>query len=149
MNNFPFPWWDKTITVYNKSIDPTTQRVSWYSTTVENCFWKYVNGTRVIKAQNLVLDIKEIICRIPENENFLKKYDWDKLADKTGKFTLDTGDIIVLGEVEDVIDEYTSGKRSTDIIAKYKKSGECLEVETYVNNVQSGIGLAHYRVVGK
>lgn len=154
MSDFPFAWWDKTITVYNKFVDPTTQHISWYRTTVENCFWKYVNNTYTvgnagISARGLTLETKDVICRIPKDDRFVGKREWRELADKSNNFTLANGDIIILGEVEDVIDEYTAGQRSTDLIAKYKEDDTCLEVDTYVDNVQTGVGLEHYRVVGK
>ena len=151
MSNVPFQWWDKTITIYNKSIDPTTQRVSWYRTVVENCFWKYVNKTYTLRGADggVLLETKDVICRIPEDDRFLSKREWNALSDKTDTFTLANGDIIVLGEVDDEIDEYTSGKRSTDLVTKYKQYDECIEIDTYVNNVQTGINLGHYRVVGK
>lgn len=154
MNNFPFPWWDKTLTIYNRVIDPTTQRISWYRTVVNNCFWKATNdlynmGRYGMSTVGIQLEIKGIICRIPKDKRFVDKRAWKELTDKTGKFTLANGDIIILGKVDDEIDEYTAGQRSTDFIAKYKEYDACLEVDTYVDNVQTGVGLEHYRVVGK
>ncbi len=151
MSNFPFAWWDKTITIYNKLVDPTTQRVSWTRTTVENCFWKATNSLYSLGAQSgsVQLEVKNIICRIPQDDRFVTKREWEKLPDRTGYFTLANGDIIILGEVDDTIDEYTPGQRSTDLVAKYKKYDECLEIETYVDNVRTGVDLAHYRVVGR
>lgn len=149
MSNLPFPWWDKTITIYNKVVDPTTQRISWYRTVVENCFWKYVNNTYTIRGSNVLLETKDIICRIPKDERYADKATWKELSDKSNSFTLANGDIIILGEVEDIIDEYTTGKRSTDIIAKYKEIDACLEIDTYVDNVRTGVDLEHYKVIGK
>ena len=154
MSNFPFPWWDKTITIYNKIVDPTTSRISWQRTVVNNCFWKAENimfsmGRYGVSTIGVLTENKTIICRIPADSRFVDKRTWKELEDKTDYFTLANGDIIILGEVEDVIDEYTAGKRSTDLISKYKGYDECLEVDTYVNNVQTGVDLAHYRVVGK
>ena len=153
-NNFPFPWWDKTITIFNRYVDPTTQRVSWYKTVVNNCFWKCTNeiynmGRYGISSLGIRVEPKEIICRIPKDSRFIGKREWRELADKSDNFTLANGDIIVLGEVDDVIDEYTAGQRSTDLIAKYKEDDACLEIDTYVDNVQTGVNLEHYRVIGK
>lgn len=156
MSNFPFPWWDKTVTIYNKLIDPTTQKVSWYRNTVTNCFWKCENimfsmGRYGVSTIGVLTENKNIICRIPKDERYVDKRTWDTLneSERSEYFTLANGDIIVLGEVTDTIDEYVAGQRSTDLLTKYKKYDECLEVDTYVNNVQSGIGLEHYRIVGK
>ena len=156
MSNFPFAWWDKTITIYNRVVDPTTQRISWYRTVVTNCFWKRVNtifnmGRYGVSTLGVRIENSDITCRIPENGQFVNKRTWDSLSesDRENYFTLANGDIIILGEVDDVIDEYTAGQRSTDLLAKYKAYDESLEIDTYVDNVQTGVSLPHYRVVGK
>lgn len=151
MSEFPFPWWDKTVTIYNKVVDPTTQRITWYKNTAENCFWKYVNNSYTIRGSMITLDTKDVICRIPKTDKFVDKKTWRELTDEERKdyFTLANGDIIILGEVEDVIDEYTAGQRSTDLVTKYKEYDACIEIDTYVDNCQTGVNLDHYRVVGK
>ena len=151
MSEFPFPWWDKTVTIYNKVVDPTTQRITWYKNTAENCFWKYVNNSYTIRGSMITLDTKDVICRIPKTDKFVDKKTWQELTDEERKnyFTLANGDIIILGEVEDVIDEYTAGQRSTDLVTKYKEYDACIEIDTYVDNCQTGVNLDHYRVVGK
>lgn len=154
MSNFPFAWWDKTITIYNRVVDPTTQRVSWQRTVVKNCFWKYVNeiynmGRYGMSSLGVRVETKGVTCRIPKDKRFVDKRTWKSLSDKSGKFTLNNGDIIILGNVDDVIDEYVAGQRSTDLISKYKDENACLEVDTYVENIQTGVGLEHYRVIGK
>lgn len=153
MNKYPM-WWDKTITIYNKRIDATTQRVSWYKSVVENCFWKYENN-KINVGQSyqgkIVLETKDVICRIPATDRFVDKKEWLELPDKEiqNHFTLGNGDIIILGEVDDVVDEYTAGSRSTDLVAKYKELQGCLEIDTYIVNTWTGVGIEHYRVVGK
>ena len=156
MSEFPFPWWDKTVTIYNKVVDPTTQRITWYKNTAENCFWKYVNNTYTIgnagtSARGIVLETKSVICRIPKSDKFVDKKTWRELPEeeRAEHFTFANGDIIILGEVEDVIDEYTAGQRSTDLVAKYKEDDACIEIDTYVDNCQTGVNLEHYRIVGK
>ena len=152
MNNYP-AWWDKTLTIYNKRIDSATQQVSWYRTILTGCFWKYVNSRYFLGRSNsdgVVVETKDVICRIPKDERFVDKAEWKELSEQEIKehFTLGNGDIIVLGEVEDAIDEYTKGSRSSDLVAKYKELNGCIEVDTYVINVGVGLGMEHYRVVG-
>ena len=156
MSNFPFPWWDSTITIYNKYIDPTNQRVSWYKNTVTDCFWKCTNniynmGRYGMTSLGVRVETKEIVCRIPESSKFVPKEIWETLSDgeRSEYFTLANGDIIILGDVEDTIDEYTSGKHSTDLITKYKRYDKCVEIDTYIDNVRNGVGLKHYHIVGK
>ena len=154
MSDVPFPWWDKTVTIYNKYVDPTNQRTSWFRTVVHNCFWKAENivfsmGRYGVSTIGVLTENKTIICRIPQSENYVGKSGWKELEDKSGKFTLADGDIIVLGEVSDTIDDYTPGLRHTDLISKYKAYDECLEIANYVDNVHEGVNLKHYRIVGK
>lgn len=154
MSDVPFPWWDKTVTIYNKYVDPTTQRTSWYRTVVHNCFWKAENimfsmGRYGVSTIGVLTENKTIICRIPQSKKYVSRREWQALENKSGKFTLADEDIIVLGEVSDTIDDYTPGQRHTDLISKYKQYDECLEIANYVDNVREGVNLKHYRVVGK
>ena len=98
---------------------------------------------------NALSEIEDVICRIPINDNFVTPGQWSSLEDVTDKFTLQDGDIIIYGEVDDEINEYVAGKRKTDILNKYKKYQECIEVKTHVTNIWTGNGLPHYRVIGK
>ena len=147
MNDYPI-WWDTTVTIYNRFEDPQTQVVSWFRKTVDNCFWKYI-GDKVTVGET-VLETNNIICRIPKNDLYLDKYKWLNLPnDKMGEyFTLGQGDIIVKGEVDDAVNEYQSGARSTDLIAKYKALQGCMEVQEVANNTGVGRGLEHYHVRG-
>lgn len=141
-------WWDKTITVYNKFTDPQTKVVTWYSYTVGNCFWKYVGNK--VTVNNVVLETNDTICRIPLNADYLPKYLWLQQANDTRNnyFTLSQGDIIVLGEVNDVIDEYATGKRATDLISKYKALQGCIEIQDFADNTGAGRCNEHYYVRG-
>jgi hypothetical protein len=147
MNNYP-SWWNTTVTIYNRYEDPQTQLVTWYRHVVEGCFWKYT-GNKVVVG-NTLLETKDIICRLRKNDKFLDKVDWIKQPnDKMPNFfTLSQGDIIVKGEVDDEINEYASGKRSTDLKKKYKAVRGCLEVQEWQDNTGGGRGNEHYYVKG-
>ena len=142
-------WWDTTITVYNKYKDPVTALITWYNTTLAGCFWK--NTGNKVTVGDVQLETNSTICRIPKNDAFLERYLWEQLTNDTMKdhFTLSPGDIIVLGEVTDEIDEYTKGKRSTDFIAKYKKLQGCITIQSWANNTGIGRNDKHYYVVGE
>ena len=90
------------------------------------------------------------ICRIRKNDAFLEKHEWiTKPNDEMSNyFTLAEGDIIVKGEVDDEIDEYTAGQRSTDLIAKYKKLQGCFEIKQWSNDTGGGRGNEHYFTSG-
>ena len=147
MSNYPI-WWDTTITIYNKFEDPQTQVIMWFKHTVENCFLKYVGDK--VKINQTVLETNNVICRIPQNEQFLEKYEWIQLPNDEMEqyFTLGTGDIIVKGDVDDIINEYQAGHRSTDLVNKYKQLQGCLEVQEVAINVGIGRNNPHYYVKG-
>lgn len=137
-------WWDKTITVYNR-YETAVGEVTWYRTAIVNAFVK--NTGEQIIIGDTAIDTAKVKCRIPKDERFLPKYEWDALASKDGKFTLAPGDIIVFGAVTDTVDEYTTGKHSTDLLEKYKTMGDMV-IESVNINVGAGLGMEHYHVKG-
>lgn len=142
MNNYP-EWWNETITVYNKFVDPETDMITWNRTVIPDCFWKEA-GVKVVVGST-VIDTNSVICRIRVNENFIGAGEWGKTTpeQRSEHFTLQPGDIIVKGEIEDTIDEYTSGQRATDLLEKYVN---CLTIDTVTVNVGGGRGDEHYLV---
>ncbi|MBO6272803.1 hypothetical protein J6O48_08505 [bacterium] len=147
MNNYP-SWWDTTITIYNRYEDKQTNLVTWFRHKVDGAFWKYTGDKVVIN--NTVLETKNIICRIRKDDAFLEKHEWIAIPNDqmSNYFTLSQGDIIVKGEVNDEIDEYVSGKRSTDLKKKYKDLQGCVEIQEWSNNTGGGRGNEHYFVKG-
>lgn len=148
-SNHPYPvWWNTTVTIYNKFTDAQTQLTTWFRHTVNGCFWQHVKDKATLG--DTVLETDRTICRIREDSLFMEKYQWVNLpADVKGNyFTLGQGDIIIKGEVEDEVNEYVAGHRSSDLIAKYKELQGCLEIESASINVGAGRGLPHYRAQG-
>lgn len=153
-NRYP-KWWDQTLTIYNKFEDKQTQLVKWYRTVVHNCFWKNVSNkvsfTGMYSTDNITLESNRIVCRIPKDKKFLEKPDWIQVPnDKMGEyFTLGVNDIIIRGEVDDEIDEYRAGYRSTDLLNKYKEFSNCLEIKRCTIDTEGGRGIEHYYVIGE
>ena len=147
MNNYP-DWWNTTITLFNRYEDPLTQLVTWYKTVIEGCFWKNVHDK--VKIGEVVLETDGIICRIRKDERFVDVETWLSLPSdtKANYFTLGPQDIVIQGDVDETINEYQSGSRSTDVLAKYKKLQKCLEVEQFANNTGEGLGNEHYFIKG-
>lgn len=149
MSKKGFPiWWDTTVTVYNKYEDAQTGIVTWYKTILTDCFWQ-LTGTE-IKVGETNLNSKAITCRIPKDSKFLEKQDWIKLPndEMSNFFTLSTGDIIVKGECDFVIDEYTKGHRSTDLLNQYHDYQACMEITKFSNNTGIGRNNEHYFTQG-
>lgn len=146
MNNYP-AWWADTITVYNKYVDPQTRVVKWYRRVLTDCFWKFAHERVIVK--NVVIETDTTKCRIPKNEDFLQAGVWKKLPNDelSSKFTLAIGDIIIHGEVDDVIDEYVSGSRASDLLTRYKDTG-CFTIDSVTIDVHESRCAEHYYVKG-
>lgn len=147
MSDYPI-WWDANLTLYNKYTDKQTQVIKWYRTTLSNCFWKSAGNK--ISIGNVVLETDDIICRIPESNLFKNRAEWQDIPNDqmSDYFTLSVGDIIVFDIVDDEIDEYTSGKRSSDLISKYKDLQGCIEIQKVAINTGIGRCNPHYFIRG-
>lgn len=150
MKNIYPPWWDTTVTIYNRYEDPQTKVVTWFKNTVDGCFWKYQHDKLTIG--QTVLESNKTICRIRKDERFLEAYAYRDLVntEKPEYFTLAKGDIVIKGDVSDTIDEYTKGHYSTDLVKKYKALQGCIEIDHVSVNANGGrAGMSeHYLVEG-
>lgn len=92
-----------TVTVYHKFTDKSSGRTvtSWKRSVYKNCFF----GT--VSAENLS------DTTLSPADSFVVRIPYDKAIE------ILSGDIIVSGEVSDVIED-VSGSRSADLLAKYK-----------------------------
>lgn len=140
--NYP-AWWNKTVTVYNRFED-TDGLVTWYRTSLPGCFVKTVPAFSV--SGDTGTEKPQTTVRIRRSEHYVSPAEWltDESKRKAG-FTIQNGDIVVIGNVSDDIDEYESGKRSDDLLNKYKSVG-CITVNSFsINDFGT---LAHYKAVG-
>ena len=148
MNHYP-SWWNQTITIYNKYTDPVSKLITWHRQVVEGAFWKNVGNKVTIDTTVIETDV--IICRIRKDDLFLPKYKWVELPnDKMDEFfTLGKGDIIICAEVNDEVNEYESGYKSSDLVKKYKDLQGCMTIDKVTINIEGGRGNEHYLVQGK
>lgn len=144
MNNYP-EWWCDTITLYNKFID-SDKKIHWYRHIIHDCFYK--RTAEKVTIGNTTLATDQSICRIRVDDMFLNKRDWNESSDKENHFTLCSGDIIVAGEIDFEIDEYTKESRSSDLLKTYKDWPGCFVVEYANINVGGGRGNEHYLARG-
>jgi len=147
MNHYA-PWFDDTITLYNKYVDPVTKKVKWYRHVITDCFYKHT--VEKITVGKTTIDSNSSICRIRISDNFIDKKSWMNLSDieRSEKFTLSVGDIIIADETDFEIDEYMNGKRSSDMIKENKEWPGCFTIEVVNINVGGGRGNEHYSVRG-
>lgn len=138
--------WDKTITLYNRYEDEQTGVIKWYRHKLSNCFYKRTNNNVSVGGVRLLTDTTTV--RIPAQAGYLPPYLWNNQPNdrKRNNMTLQSGDLIFLGEVSEEIDEYTSGKRSSDLITKYKALGSVFVTSVNINDFMYG---QHYLVKGE
>lgn len=145
MNNYP-KYWDKTVTIYNQIKNESTGAITWQSTSLSGCFWKYINNVTYVN--RVKMETKEVICRIPKSDKYLSLEEWISKTPEEGEFTLRNGDIVVLGEVTDVVDEYTKGSRSTDLLNKYRSVNRAFQIESFTDDTGELLCAEHYHLKG-
>lgn len=143
MSNIYPDWWCDTVTLYNKYTAPNGE-ITWYRTVLTGCFWKYT--TDYERVDNETQMVKVLLCRVRKNKKYADCYVWRDLSDKSSRFTFNEGDILIKGKVEDIIDEYTKGKRASDILKKYKD--RCAEITECRDNTGGTRVDEHYLVRG-
>lgn len=143
MANIYPEWWCDTVTLYNK-YTATSGEVTWYRTVLLGCFWKYVTDYQ--RVDNATQMTKVLLCRVRKSNKFVESYEWQALGDKSSRFTFNEGDILIKGKVEDSVDEYTKGQRSSDLLNKYKD--RCAQITECSINVGGGRVNEHYLVRG-
>lgn len=138
--------WDKIITLYNRYEDEQTGIIKWYRHKLNKCFYKRTNNK--VRVGDVQLQSDDTIIRIPAQSGYLPPFAWNNLPNdrKGNQITLQSGDLIFLGDVSDEIDEYTSGKRSSDLITKYKALGSVFVKSVNINDFMYG---QHYLVKGE
>ena len=139
-------FWDKTVTLYNKYEDEITGAIHWYRHKLTDCFYKVTNNT--VTVGSVKLQTNDNIIRIPAQIKYLSADKWQELPNdkKTEYLTLKGDDLIFLGDVSENIDEYTPGKRSSDIIEKYKALGSVVVTSVNINDF---LPEPHYLVRGE
>ena len=148
MSRYP-RWWNRTITIYNRYEDPVTNVVTWIRHTVSGCFVKKANN-RVTIGQT-VLESNSVIVRIPEGNSYMTYGSWIQMTNdkRPSRYTLHQGDIVIFDNVNDIINEYSSGHRSTDVISKYKALDKCMIIANIAENIGGGRVDPHYYISGE
>lgn len=103
-----FPFGNMTITIYNsyKYTNASGKKItSWSRQVIPNCF-RTTSQEVGVNGSILVGDAKTSV-KIPMFWEYLEPYDWSNLPndDADHYFTVDDGDLIILREVFDEVDE--------------------------------------------
>jgi hypothetical protein len=110
--------YNQKITILNKlkATDNPDKVDTWQKTVVENASW-YKRIERTVTSSGVVLG-SYITCLIPYNENYMEYDEWKSLTDKTGKYTMSSGDYLIKGEVEEEI----TSKNVVSVIKQYSSN---------------------------
>lgn len=92
------------ITILNKlkRADASGNLDEWYKSTVDNAVW-YEDSARNSGGNGVYIGTY-ITVLIPFSEDYVPYKEWKTLQDKSEKFTMSSGDYIVLGDVPEEID---------------------------------------------
>ena len=125
-----------TVTVYNKHMDGSTEK--WQRTVLSGVFWDSSKGavvrkTGIASADGLTLIIPMVI------PGYMKPKEWTSLANKTGFWTLQEGDTVILGSIE-----YEVVRSSKEL----QQFDDVLTI-TNVDTRNYGGGMSHWEVTGK
>ena len=134
-----------TVTLYNR-IETTDvngrTKISWKCTVLSGCFWTRKTVRSLV---NGVAQLGETLkCRINASPAYADPASWQTLEDRTDRFTLSTGDIIVYGAVQDEIGDNFS---ESALRQKYARQG-CMTVTVAKDFSFQGSPVPHYAAEG-
>ncbi len=96
--------YNQRITILNKlkRVDTDDKKLDvWYKHTVDNAVW-YEDSARNSGGNGVYIGTY-ITVLIPFNDDYTDYRNWKQLEDKDSKFTMSSGDYVVLGDVEEEI----------------------------------------------
>ena len=88
-----------TVTLYNKYLDGNTEK--WKRTVLRGVYWDSSKGRTIrkngVSADNGLMLI--IPFSVVADCDYIKPKEFASLTDKTGKWTIASGDMVVLGDI--------------------------------------------------
>ncbi|ADY54709.1 hypothetical protein Sgly_0343 [Syntrophobotulus glycolicus DSM 8271] len=126
-----------TVTIYNKYIDTGIEK--WQRTVISGVFWNSSKGAAVRKTGVSTVDGLQLIIPFSASSFYVKPKEWAALEDKSGHWTLQSGDIVILGE-----QSYEVVKSSSEL----KQFDDVLTI-TNVDTRDYGGSMSHWEVSGK
>lgn len=114
-------------TLYNKYIDAATRSEKWQRSQLVAVLWENRKAANVVKSGLLAADQAAIYIPFSLGANYLDPVVWQALVAKTGKWTIQVGDVIIKGLVSD---EITGAFTITSLKAKYDEVLKITSVDT-------------------
>lgn len=113
--------YNQTVTILNKLKRADTDGSSdvWYKRSVTDAAW-YAQVQRTVTAGNVAIG-SYIVVMIPYHEEYVRYRDWKNLSasERVGKFTMSTGDYLVLGNIDEAEASITPSNITT-IVNEYE-----------------------------
>lgn len=126
-----------TVTIYNKYMAGQEER--WQRTVLRGVFWDSSKGAQLRKA--VVASADGLTLIIPQSvlSGYAKPKAWAALTDKAGRWTMQSGDIVIKGDVAHEVVRLTKELLGYD---------DLLTI-TAVDSREYGGGMAHWEVTGR
>lgn len=125
-----------TVTVYNKYLDSGIEK--WQRTVLKGVFWDSSKGAVVRKTGVTSADGLRLIIPMTV-KGYMKPKEWAALPDKTGFWTLQSGDTVILGDIaREVVKSSKELQQFDDVM-----------VISNVDTRKYGSDMDHWEVTGK
>lgn len=128
------------LTIFNKYYDPTSKSEKYQRTQIVGVVWENRKAANVIKSGLISADQVAIYIPFARGANYLQPITWQALSNKTGKWTLQIGDFVVKGLVNDSIG---SSFTISDLKAKYN---DVLSIKSVDTMDRGSIHMRHWQL---
>ena len=127
------------VTVYNKYVDNRIEK--WQRTVLNGVFWNSVKGAVMRKTGVASTDSLQLLipCNIRTNRTYKPPKAWATLEGKESFWTLQSGDIVIKGDIS-----YEVEKSSSEL----KQFDDCLTISS-VDHKPFGGDMSHWEVSAK
>ncbi len=140
------------VTIYNQYIDATTRSPKFQRTQIKEVAWENRKAANILRSGMISADQATIFIPYARRLNYLGPKAWQALTTKTGKWTIQEGDIIVKGLVSDEIHEAVVGPPAVAAftVTMLKAKYDDVLVVTSVDPMLSGsLSMQHWKVGAK
>lgn len=129
------------ITIYNKYTDPTTRKEKYQRTVVRDVVWQASKSVYAAGAGMVRLDTATIFIPFARGADYLHPHAWQ--AAKTGKWTLQEGDVIVRGSITtEISDAFT-------MTALRAANNDVVTINSVARMDEGGDNMKHWQVGAK
>lgn len=132
-----------SMTIYNKYIDPATRMEKYQRSIIINVYWENRKGINRSKVGDIANDSVLVLIPSAVGVNHIKPVAWQTLVTKTGKWTLQFGDVMVKGTVTDEISS------TFTVTALSKKYDDVVTITSVDDLDASSPYLRHWEISGK